>query len=70
MRMLTNDQLAGDVTREGIDYLRELFSGENGEGTQMAVRATAGLEDPATIAASCAALATDLEAAIGEVATR
>ncbi len=36
----------------------------------MAVRATEGLEDPATIRASCVALASDLLDALGGPATR
>lgn len=65
MHTLIEDELAGEVTRESVDHLRDLFAGEAGEGTQMAIRATAGLEDPDTIAARCSVLASDLAAALG-----
>jgi hypothetical protein len=52
------------VTREGIEHLRMLFSSPDAAGCQMAARAAAPLEDPATIAASAATLATDLLVAL------
>lgn len=61
---LTQDPLASAATLASLDRLRELFGTEVAAGSQMAVRATALLEDPATIAASCAALASDLLAAV------
>lgn len=61
---LMQDQLADAVTRRGHEYLRELFGAEGATGTVMAVRATAGIEDPATIAATCVAVAGDLLAAL------
>lgn len=57
---LRTDEVAGEVTREAVTYLEELFGSSDGEGTRMAVRATERLEDPATIAASCEALTSDL----------
>jgi hypothetical protein len=57
---LRQDNFAGIVTREALDYLRTLFSSRTGLGTQMAVRATEKLEEPETIAVSCEALATEL----------
>ena len=57
---LQDDDLAGTVTREALEYLRTLFCSRAGLGNQMAVRAIERLENPDTIAASCEALATDL----------
>jgi hypothetical protein len=57
---LRNDDLAGTVTHEALDYLRTLFGSRESLGTRMAVRATEKLEEPKTIAASCEALATEL----------
>jgi hypothetical protein len=48
------------VTLEALEYLRTLFGSRSGLGTQMAVRATEGLEHPEAIATSCETLATDL----------
>jgi hypothetical protein len=56
--------MAGSVVREALDHLRDLFFTREAPGTQLAVRATAGLEDPDTIAASCSILATDLLASL------
>jgi hypothetical protein len=57
---LTQDSLAGAVTTESLGQLRDLFGTNDAPGTQMVVQGTAGVEDPTTIAASCAALASDL----------
>jgi hypothetical protein len=61
---LMQDRLAGAATKRGYEHLRALFGSETASGTTMAVRATAGLEDPATIAATCVALTSDLLAAL------
>lgn len=53
---LRNDALCAEVTNEGIGHLRTLFGAVATRGTEMAVRATEGLEDPAIIARSCVAL--------------
>ncbi len=66
LRRLRRDDLAGDVTRTAIRYLRELFAvGAEAVGCQMAERAEglAGGDDGVTAAAS-AALAGDLTRAI------
>lgn len=60
LRALRDDTVAGPVTREAIQYLRDWFGTTSATGTLMAVRATERLEDPATIAASCAALTEEL----------
>jgi hypothetical protein len=57
---LRHDDFAGTVTLEALEYLRTLFGSRSGLGTQMAVRATEGLEHPEAIATSCETLATDL----------
>jgi hypothetical protein len=57
---LTRDSLAGAVTLESLGQLRDLFGARDTPGTQMVVRGTAGVEDPATTAASCEALAGDV----------
>ena len=51
------DLVAGGVTEEASTLLRTLFADRNAHGAQMAVRASAGLEDGLTIALSCEALA-------------
>jgi len=54
---LASNAVAGAVTREARGLFEGLFGTRTGHGAAMAVRATAGLEDPATIAASCEVLA-------------
>lgn len=61
---LCTDSMASEVTETAIDYLRTLFGNHRARGSQMAARAAAPLEDPETIAASCAALTQDLLAAL------
>jgi hypothetical protein len=63
---LANDPLAGAVTATAIDYLSELFAvGPGAAGCVMAGRTEEGIGDPEVVAASCAALAADLMAALG-----
>ena len=57
---LERDPIAGLVTQEARGHFQRLFVDRSGHGTAMAVQATVGLEDPATIAGSCAALASAL----------
>lgn len=57
---LERHTLAGPITREARSYLRHLFGTRDAHGAAMAVRATVGLEDAATIASACAALANEL----------
>lgn len=59
-RRFLDDEIAATVTREGIGYLKELFAKSAGKGAQMAALAAVPLENPDTILASCASLATDL----------
>ena len=63
--LLANERSA-EVTRESIEQLRELFGDDGAPGSQMAARAAQPLEDPATIAASAAALAGDLLATLAD----
>lgn len=65
LTMLRGDARAGDVTLEATDYLRAFFSEPTTPGSQMAARAATPLEDPDIVAASSAALASDLLAAVG-----
>lgn len=65
LRKLKDDPIAGEVTEEALAYLQDLFSNVRSPGSQMAGRAAAPLEDPDTIAASCAALTQDLLKALG-----
>lgn len=59
MRLETHP-IAGSVTRQARAFLGELFADREGIGAQMAVRASAGLEDEVAIAISCEALARQL----------
>lgn len=61
---LLQDALSREVTEEALAHLQALFGAEGALGSQMTVRALVPLEDPATIAASCAALSGDLLAAL------
>jgi hypothetical protein len=69
---LERHALAGPITGEARTYLRRLFGKRDAHGTAMAVRASVGLEDPATIAGACAVLANELlvawESALAEIA--
>lgn len=60
LRRLAGEQLSGEVTRQAIGFLRDLFGRPTSSGSQMASRAAAPLEDEDTIRQSCAALAGEL----------
>lgn len=60
MRALLADQLSAEVTQEAIRHLSVLFGSTSAAGTQMVVRATQQLENPAEMAQSCDLLANDL----------
>lgn len=60
LAQLEHHDFAGPVTRDARVLLRGLFGSPNAHGTTMAVLATVGVEEPATIVASCVALATEL----------
>jgi hypothetical protein len=60
IRKLPAHELSQQITVEAMDQLRQLFGTARSPGSQMAARAPEPLEDPALIAASCAALAADL----------
>lgn len=61
---LRADDRSGEVTREGIGHLRTLFGTPDAMGCRMAGRAVVPLENPAEIAAACAALTADLLASL------
>jgi hypothetical protein len=60
MQRLLGDSRSHEVAEEALAYLRTMFGTPESAGSQMAARAVELLEDPDTIAASCAALAGDL----------
>ena len=70
MLRIEADARATAVAQATIDLIPDLFGNSASLGCEMAVRATAGLEDPAEIAASLAALATDLVSAIERLRSR
>ena len=58
--LLFGAQLSAEVTREALGYLDELFSTADAPGSAMVARAVVPLDDPDTVAGSCAVLAGDL----------
>ncbi|MFP6663884.1 MAG: hypothetical protein VCC00_06785 [Deltaproteobacteria bacterium] len=60
---LEKDPVAGDVTRQAHALLGDFFADRTAVGAQMAVRASAGLEEELTIAISCEVLARQILAA-------
>jgi hypothetical protein len=65
LRRLLNFEVSSEVTRQALDLLQRLFGEENAPGVEMTVRATEGLEEPATIRASCTLLAIELIDVVG-----
>lgn len=61
---LGQEAVSAEVTTEAIALLADLFGSAGAVGTQMAIRATERLEDPAVIAASCAALVREVLALV------
>lgn len=59
-KRLFDDKTAGGVSVAAVGLLERLFAKADSPGSEMAARAAAPLEVPATTAASCAALAGDL----------
>ncbi len=57
---LLNADVAREVTREALGILREHFTDPRAAGPQIAARAAGPLLPAETVAASCAALASDL----------
>lgn len=57
---LERHEFAGVVTREARTLLAHLFGTTSSHGVAMAVLATVGVEEPATIRASWVALAAEL----------
>lgn len=70
MLRIESDARASAVVAATLDLLPDLFGTPESLGCEMAVRATAGLEDPAEIAASLAVLAAELMAVIAELRRR
>jgi hypothetical protein len=64
IRTLLDTDLSQEVTSQALDHLAELFGTDDAIGSAMAARAVEGLDDPETVAASCAALAQDLLTAL------
>ena len=60
LNRLATNPIASETTREARVFLQDLFADQKAVGTQMAVRASAGLEDEITIAMSCELLAKHL----------
>src|SRR3954453_967506 len=59
-RRLLGDSQSREVTQEALTHLKTMFGTPESAGSRMAARAVELLEDPKTVAASCAALATEL----------
>lgn len=57
---LRQTDLAGNITREALTIIKDLFGDPRAAGSQMAVRAGGALAPADEIAGSCAVLATDL----------
>ena len=57
LKKLAAHPVAGEVTQQARGFLEALFGDRASIGTQMAVRASVGLEDEAAIALSCEVLA-------------
>ncbi|MCK6575791.1 hypothetical protein L6V77_32445 [Myxococcota bacterium] len=60
---LERHAFAGPVTGEARRHLRRLFGTRSAHGAAMAIRASVGIEEAATIAGACVALGTELLAA-------
>ncbi len=60
LETLLDNDTAGAVTAEAIERVPVLFGGADADGIEMAARATAVGEDPATIASSFVALVDEL----------
>ncbi|BDG08576.1 hypothetical protein AMPC_16890 [Anaeromyxobacter paludicola] len=66
VRLLLESPLAGETASEAISHFKSLFGTPESPGSNMAARAVAGLDDPDTIRASCAALAEELLTALAQ----
>ena len=54
--ILMSNDISKVSTREALSHIKDLFGRRNSVGSQMAVRASSGLEDEVTVAMSCEAL--------------
>lgn len=61
---LREEPISAAVTGEAITLLADLFGETGAVGTQMVIRATERLEDPAVIAESCTALTRELQSLV------
>ncbi len=64
LRMLLEDPRSREVTVEALQSLASLFGRSDAAGAESAARSVEGLDDPAVIAASCAALTAELRAEV------
>jgi len=64
LQRLLAHEVSGEVTRQALDLLLRLVGAEDATGVEMAVRATEGLEEPATLRPSCTVLAAELLKAV------
>lgn len=64
IKVLADDPVSGEVTREAVDLLRTLFGERTALGPELAAAATRGLMDEDEIRESCVALAEELLAAL------
>ena len=64
LRRLLATALSASVSSQAIEHLDELFGEQSSQGSQMAARAVGLFDDPDVIAASCAALARQLQTAL------
>lgn len=60
LRRLMASDVSSAVSTEALTQLRTLFSTPSGVGSQLAAQSVLGLENPVTIAASCAVLTHEL----------
>ncbi len=65
LRRLRQEPVSAPVTGEAITLLADLFGSARAVGTQMVIRATERLEDPAVIAESCTVLTRELLSLVG-----
>lgn len=70
VRRLLDDPLTAPVTQEAMGHLRDLFGEADAPGAAMAGANEEGIGDPANVAASVAALASDLLEAIDRTSDR
>jgi hypothetical protein len=60
VRRVAENDLSASTGERGIDLLSQMFARPGSQGSQMAARAVVGVDDPAFVAASCAALTVEV----------